>query len=74
MKKVELEIYKINGQFGISLMNLKNGSGSGYRIVGPKVLGSKTIETYNLTLDSINRLIKELNEAKEFLNEGEKKL
>ena len=73
MKSVELEIYTKTeakrARYGIALMMLDKGGGSGYRIVGPKVLGSTPVKSFQLNGPEIDELIKRLQEAKQFLEE-----
>lgn len=69
MKKVTLEIYSAHKSFGLTLSELENGSGGGFRVFGPKLCGqSKTVASRDLTTDDIDELISRLKSAKKFLN------
>jgi hypothetical protein len=65
---VDLEIYEARGSLGVSLYRTEDGSGDGYRIFGPKHLGSsRALKTVILDVNEIDRLIAQLKESKKFL-------
>lgn len=69
MKKVTLEIYSAHKSFGLTLSELENDSGGGFRVFGPKLYGqSTTVASKDLTSDDIDELISRLKSAKKFLN------
>lgn len=67
--EVILRIYRARESLGVNLMRLdSSGCGDGYRICGPKLMGDdQTLKRVTLSVDDIDRLIKELRAAKKFL-------
>ena len=72
-KAVQLEIYtkteNKKQNIGIALMNAHEKGGEGYRIAGPKVLGTATLKTFQLNVREIDELISRLEHSKKFLTE-----
>jgi hypothetical protein len=75
MKIIELQIYKIRDSFGLTLSEMENGSGAGYRIFGPKLDGTGIpLKTVHIDLKEIDNLILRLESAKKFLLNNETEL
>lgn len=70
-KRVEIDIFKsavVKDSYGVTISRMEDGSGSGYRIVGPKCSGrDEIVRTSWITIEEIDRLIEELIDCKDFL-------
>lgn len=67
-KRVELQIYEANGSLGLTISRMKDKSGEGYRVFGPKLYGQgKPVRTKELNLSELGRLKKEIEHSMKFL-------